>query len=280
MQSFLGAYSYTGIGLLNNLSAQEAIELTMDVQQTQNWEANQYAIYDLLNQMADIDALLVAGGSAAQIEQWWADRLILHAALVQAEALALQLESQFLSTRTQKIAQLAAQNAAISTNSSYDGNEKTLHEIWLSTLAQDLPVSASQQNTIQSIAEQCTTLGGPSVYWARAWYSYLTGDHIAGSEQCLGARGKKDAIVGASVSVTPNPSNDLLLIQKLEGAFGANALITLYNQVGNIVLQTNPAENTERFTVDISTLASGIYFMVLSETGMVFNASKVVVARP
>ena len=45
------------------------------------------------------------------------------------------------------------------------------------------------------------------------------------------------------------------------------------------VFQVNPAENTERLTVDISKLIPGLYFMVLMESGKVSNVSKVVISR-
>ena len=81
-----------------------------------------------------------------------------------------------------------------------------------------------------------------------------------------------------NVTFYPNPSSDLLTL-KFESLNTSNVVLNIYNMVGEEVFVQNISNKTETTTLDISKLATGIYFLHLSSDNQILYDRKIVVAR-
>ncbi|MEX1132469.1 MAG: T9SS type A sorting domain-containing protein [Flavobacteriales bacterium] len=90
------------------------------------------------------------------------------------------------------------------------------------------------------------------------------GDQLGGFPSTVGV----DEVLRTNngLTVAPNPTNGLLSITLAEGLRGAGRLV-LYDALGQIVLERNTTQGTERFTLDLSDRTSGIYLLEILQDG-------------
>jgi lysyl endopeptidase len=90
------------------------------------------------------------------------------------------------------------------------------------------------------------------------------GDQLGGYPSAVGVA--EVLRKGNGLTIAPNPTNGLLNITLAEGLRGEGRVV-LYDALGQIVLQRNTAQGTERFTLDLSDRTSGIYLLEVVQDG-------------
>ncbi|MFI5202968.1 MAG: T9SS type A sorting domain-containing protein [Flavobacteriales bacterium] len=94
---------------------------------------------------------------------------------------------------------------------------------------------------------------------------------------CLGAVGIDESSVQTTVTVYPNPANDLITLN-MESYVGKDVALTMYNALGELVYteQINSALNSK--TIDVSSLTEGVY-MAETISGGHTSITRFVVAK-
>lgn len=281
MQNFASSFVSSSVGMLTGISFDESSELVMSVPELQIWNDNNAAIAANIHQISTLDALLISGGTQQQMTQWWSERAVLITQLAQLLTLGLQLELQFQQTLPAKANLLAIENAGVTSEGSYDDNEKLLHAIWLATEAQGLPVGVSDINTIRAIGEMCRESGGPSIYWARAWHLNLTGQMLYGPETCFSQRtNQRNQNLEISATIAPNPASSLLVIAAQDEKFEPGTKLRLVNSSGVLLASMDVSSDAEKVEIPVDAFPSGVYFIVIVENDRIPFVEKVVILHP
>ena len=176
-----------------------------------------------------------------------------------------------------------AANTGVATNELIEANEKTVNDIYLSTVGKDVDVfTATQASDLFDIASQCPMLGGNAVFKARSLYWLIDDLHdFDDAEICLPYGIIVKSLVeheANAVSVLPNPTNTeatLVLARPLEGL----GTLTVYNTVGEEVLRVNIPAETPRTVFNTSRLAPGIYHYAVLSPGGTLGNGKVTIVR-
>ncbi len=195
-------------------------------------------------------------------------------------------------------------NEGIYTNVEYELNDKTVNKIYLSTVARgNFVFTATQASQLWLIATQCPLSGGKSVFKTRGLYRLIDRNADFGNDfDICNANGillnqtngnenteakPENALEDLSSSqavntqtndnilrVNPNPAQDELKITWTSLA-GIGEL-AIYNSLGTVVLQKTVDNN---FTVDISNLPVGIYWITVQNGTGNYATEKVLITR-
>ncbi|MCB9165666.1 MAG: hypothetical protein H6592_14725 [Flavobacteriales bacterium] len=163
-------------------------------------------------------------------------------------------------------------NAAIGATELTETNYKTVHAIYLSTVAKDVEgFTAQQAQDLLAVADQCPLVGGNAVFQARALYYAIDpeqefDDPALCLQHGLVTKSLKQPVVNA-LSMVPNPAMDevtLVLTAALEEA----GTLLICNAQGAEVLRLRVPKDQQRTAVSVATLAPGVYhYRVLGVTG-------------
>ncbi len=194
------------------------------------------------------------------------------------------LEQSMLSARVSSATQLLATNAAITTTSTHEANQKTANRILLETVANgQMELTTQQVADLAPIAVQCPYSGGEGVYAARgllgnetAYNDFTACGMGSGGGQFIKAP-KPDESILPSFSIYPNPANDYVIVQ-LEKKLDKSGSLTLTNTLGVQVLSEKILEGTEVVPLDTEGLPAGTYFLTL-QTGTDKQSRILVISR-
>ena len=167
-----------------------------------------------------------------------------------------------------------AANIAIGTSQLIETNEKTVNEIYLRTVAQDVDdFSAADAGLLFDIANQCPMVGGNAVYRARSLYALINDDQEFDDPALCLPYGilvrtlEAATALEQTVQLVPNPARDevtLVFGVSIEG----NGTVTFYDAVGHEVLRRPFIGGQQRFHLSVAALAPAVYhYRVRSSIG-------------
>ena len=182
--------------------------------------------------------------------------------VINAELTALQLENQtlsnqYLSAVNSRATQLLTDLAAITTTSTWEANLKTVLTLLVQRKMTNTVVWTNvQQNTLESIADQCRHEGGIGVVLARAAINKSDYNDAA---MCPGYTQQRsnNCIEMMNTTISPNPASDRCQVRFDKAINGTLTLSSLQGQV----LKSIPISNTLSLDFDIGSLPTSLYIL-------------------
>ncbi len=279
LQDFMDDQATTPVGLIAETGYDNQALYQLSPAQEVSLDENLEAIGSALDEIEAIDEDLADGATPSE------EALLLAARQTKLDSVAVwqtlvgNIVSQWQEVRFAGASGLITSNSGISTRADYDGNEKIMHDLYLKTITQNIPLTLAQKDQIRQIAEQCPIMGGPAVYRAKAWYAFISGSYFAGDD-CSGVQNRSGAEakhidLATNEFVTfPNPASSNLYIQ-CQAQKGGRIVLT--NAVGLEFKQTNLTEGLNQISLDISTFPNGLYICHVVQDGRSIRSEKVVV---
>ncbi len=166
----------------------------------------------------------------------------------------------------------------------YEENAKRVNDIFLSTIAKGIDIFTTQQaDDLYDIANQCPLAGGEAVYCARAMYSLIDADaYYLDKDLCTQSgnnwRKGETLTTNESFQLYPNPTESTVNVH-YNVIENITCIFTLYNTLGQVQQQTYLLNNVENHTINVSKLASGVYYYKLVENGMDKYSGKLIVIK-
>ncbi len=286
--SFQANQAGTSVGLLQSAVEQTHGLFAIPAASQQALDTNFAAIQAAISSISTIDATIAAGGlTESQLANLLTDKETQTTNLVSLQTSTEQLQAQLLVNRTTAANNVIAFNNGILTNAVHDQNEKTLLGIYLNTEAKNLPMTLAQKAQVLGIAEQCPESGGYVTYWARAWYTALTGI-LVGPQGCMsvgersGTTGKQEGEPIPTVGqfqIAPNPAQDFVTVTFDPQSDWEDASIVLLDAAGLARLTQKIEHGDKETTLSIQNLPNGVYWVSLKPDGHATSVQKLVILR-
>ena len=156
----------------------------------------------------------------------------------------------------------------------YESNEKTLNELYFSTVGKgNYRLTPSQQTTVLNIANQCPYTGGEAVYRARAMRllfepEYQYSDSVVCGLQNIGWRKKANNPTKSAIQhwVIPNPTSGNVLLQLSDGV-KEDTECKVYDIQGRVVSVVPVSAGVSQIHLSLKGLSYGVYYYSLFTEG-------------
>jgi hypothetical protein len=176
-------------------------------------------------------------------------------------------------------------NAMIPATDLIENNEKTVNEIYLTTLARgNEEFTEAQITSLSDIAHQCPMAGGDAVFRARSMFA-LVSDELFYDDRVLcnmqGVAIRKPAPLtetGIKVQLIPNPATDKVTIS-YNLPDDENYNFALYTLTGQLVKSFNIKGGISSYTFGTRELLPAVYQYKLSNATHVVENGKLVIIR-
>ncbi len=178
----------------------------------------------------------------------------------------------------------ASVNQTINPELQTEQNYKDLDNIYIS-LMNGIPSDSMQLQTLEGIANQCPQQGGLAVYRARVLLNVLYDDVRYWDDNCSSSQRSANPEMEANstlasdgISLYPNPSDGNMtftysLPNEKQGQF------LIYDVMGNTVAKTALENGLHQKQIDLSQLASGIYYYKIAYDGLVIKSDKIIIVK-
>ncbi len=178
----------------------------------------------------------------------------------------------------------ASVNQTINPELQIEQNYKDLDNIYIS-LMNGVSSDSMQLQTLEGIANQCPQQGGLAVYRARVLLNVLYDDVRYWEDNCAssartGNPEQTENIVIANESITlyPNPNDGNMTLSynlpdEQQGQF------VIYDVIGNTVAKTTLENGLHQKQIDLSQLASGIYYYQVTFEGVIIKNDKIIIVK-
>ena len=115
-----------------------------------------------------------------------------------------------------------------------------------------------QQNNYNTIANQTPYEGGDAVYTARIMIGFEPDEHGVAYR----LQKQDDEIKTEDLVLYPNPAKDVLYIEVMSKLDNYNAIIKIYNTIGQLVAEQQMTQKME--FINLKTLKTGMYIYNIS----------------
>ena len=178
------------------------------------------------------------------------------------------------STEIQLLQQLETDLSSISTTTTYESNDKSALEAWITLAGEDEPTE-SEINTLRTIAEQCRLDGGRGVILARGALDFLEESYTIPTSCAQYRSVEVEQEVKNSediLQINPNPSGGRVYLKNT----GSNSIhCQIYGRTGQLYDElTIPTEETVR-----RELPEGLWFISVLENEKNVQTSKIVITK-
>lgn len=196
------------------------------------------------------------------------------------------IDQSIKANRYQAIDDIIADNQSLSSVEIFESNEKTVNDIYLSTIAKDnYELDHKNITDLLAIANQCPVEGGNAVYNARAILNFMSNENYTFSDDNCYSRGNPDSkriggsnndiVNSAKYNIYPNPADDYFTIEYIEGRIGNK--IELVDIVGKTVFSQTINNEKARQEIRINELPEGVYFCRIYDEKLEVFTSKIVI---
>ncbi|MBK9672763.1 MAG: hypothetical protein IPO70_11050 [Bacteroidetes bacterium] len=180
---------------------------------------------------------------------------------------------------------LISANSALSTTTNIQEYEKTVNDIYMTTVAKGIyTFTSAQKEHLNYIASLCPLEGGKAVYAARSIYAFINSyqnyddKNICGPfepEEKIKVKSEKD-IKPANINfiVSPNPASDNLLLTYNTNEVDKLSFV-LFNNLSEKVLD----KIIDSKIIDLSRINNGIYHYIIFVNGLMTKSGKLVVIK-
>ena len=151
------------------------------------------------------------------------------------------------------------------TTKSYELNQKEYNKVFLEMIINDLSEpDQNQRITLLDIASLCPYAEGEAVYQSRALLGDLTTayDDVSICNSIPQGRAIKPETTDFDFKVYPNPSNGYAYVE-LENEADANGLITITNNLGQVLLTQKFDEGAKTVLVLGEDLPRGMFYLTV-----------------
>ncbi|MBN8681820.1 MAG: T9SS type A sorting domain-containing protein [Chitinophagales bacterium] len=173
-----------------------------------------------------------------------------------------QLQNSIEQQRSQQTQTAIQLNNALPADAIYESNRKTVNEIYLQTLAQNIvTLTPAQLAQVSAIAHQCVFEGGAAVLDARLLYQLHEIKSFDEDTLCAGSRQQRVTAVqnaGQQLSLQPNPADNLVLIKGIPEKDPGDIRIQLNSAHG----QSRTIRPTQAF-FSVADLPAGVYYCTI-----------------
>lgn len=286
--SFLANQANTSVGLLQSATAQTQDLFAVPSATQQALDANSTAINATLATISGIDATMAVGGlSETQQAALLANKATATDNLAALQASATQLQAQLLASRATAANTVISFNNGITASSLHEQNEKTLLDLFLKTEAKNLPATLAQKAQVLAIAQQCPETGGFSTYWARAWYSALTGTLVV-PQGCVTVsdRGNEAGKLNSEqhdgdvlFDMAPNPAQDFITVTVHQKPDWEGTSICLMDLSGRVLFSQQLENGALENKLSIQAVPDGLYLVCLKTGARMAGVQKLVILR-
>lgn len=184
------------------------------------------------------------------------------------------LQANLTANRLNALADVAAENAALSGNSVWENNRKAATDVFLNTVGLGiLTLNEVQKTTLESIAAQCPLEGGSAVYWSRALLELTTGaaQHYEDESNCqtssLRESVSDDVETSGRLKVVPNPGNGIFRLEYQLETLNPGAMFILFDLRGQEVARHELPATRGEITLNLKNLPDGTYFYYVPGAG-------------
>jgi len=180
-------------------------------------------------------------------------------------------------------------NSAIQAATLMETNEKTVNQIYLEKgVYGNFDFDTSEKNLLDSIANQCPTLGGDAVFKARGmlaatgWEACFNDDSLCQFAEMRAIKQSPQAVLTPSpITVFPNPATERVIIQ-IPGQKNGKTVLNITDMLGNTLVHKTLGENTaDTATVEIALadLPAGMCVLHLYSNGQKIGSKKLVIIK-
>jgi regulator of replication initiation timing len=182
------------------------------------------------------------------------------------EAALNQIYANLAEIRKNAAYDLLQTNAQIETEDPYEANEKTLHRIYLATIASNHAYFSEQEkDEIYQIAIQCPESAGPAVYRARALWQLIYQQPMNvtcdGNAQRDVPTTTKPTLI--PVLVQPNPANDMVTFVWNASSVEEKYNLRISDNLGKTAINQSVNADKGNVVINTSKLSNGLYFYTL-----------------
>ena len=226
------------------------------------------AISQYMQDIEDIDSILANGPSSQDSASLIVQRDSLYNLLVHTAKDYQSLRDSIHSQQIVLAENALLLNAAATTTTVYEQNQKTVNAIFLG-LFMSGTISNTQRTQLQNVADQCPYSGGDAVYQARALlndttsYDDITLCAVSQSNESTKQYHTKSQY---KIHIYPNPLSDIDILHVVIPELKETAHIVVYNSLGLNVMEIE-TENTHN-NIDMHELPAGAYVVILYNENM------------
>ncbi|MCY7360736.1 MAG: T9SS type A sorting domain-containing protein, partial [Ignavibacteria bacterium] len=160
-------------------------------------------------------------------------------------------------------------NDLINVNSDIDANRKTVYEIYIRLLQENL-LSATDSSTLLAIAKQDPLVAGDAVYGARVILNYDPNESTVRNANALHSE------FSSPIFIYPNPANEEIFIKNV---LSADLIYSVISIEGNLLSEGEIKETQSGKTIPIKLLNPGIYILKITIANQPHFRTKFVIAR-
>ena len=168
---------------------------------------------------------------------------------------------------------LEVNNSFIPENT-YELNQQFINNVYLETIAEHEEIASETLQTLWQIASLTPWIGGEAVYTARIILGFDPDEHGLPYRFA-----NPDSIIEKvnSAKLYPNPANNKLEIEfnTIAGEFN----ISFYNILGEEVFDKKIMTNSNKFTLNLDKIKTGIYLVKITKNKEVICKEKIVVLK-
>lgn len=172
-------------------------------------------------------------------------------------------------------------NAAIVPNNQVEQSQQQFNALYLSYIAQNRQLSNNEIARLETIAMQCPTYYGSSVFQARTVLFDLKRQHYRNvcentspfiSSKRL-AQPNNNVVQSTDINVYPNPANTVIFVNAKNYD---TVVLKLYDVMGHLVIDKIIANNEK---LDINNLSNGIYIYKLYANDVELKVGKLIITH-
>ena len=188
-----------------------------------------------------------------------------------------QLQNTIEQQRSQQTQTAIQLNNALPADAIYESNRKTVNEIYLQTLAQNIvTLTPTQLAQVSAIAHQCVFEGGAAVLDARLLYQLYETKAFVDDTLCSDSSQQRTSYLAQSViqavTLQPNPADKLVQIIGL----GEGTLENIRIQLNSVHGQTRTIRLTQTF-FSVADLPAGVYFCAIWNGDILLSTQRLLV---
>lgn len=289
-------FSANGTGTLHDLDKLDKDKETIYVLDSgTKLQIEEYRIQteEYLEEMKSLDTQIAAATSVSQKEQIRSEKSVVMNMLKSLSISQRDYEAVVKAARSSQAELIKTENGQVYTSSLYEGNEKQVNSIFLSTVAKGVyELTETQISELSMIAIQCPITGGNSVFTARSLLTLAddytdyddfalclmsgvvlnTGPDDGNTIENEEENGRNDTITQEENGITlseentiysrskfrvyPNPADNLLFI---EGQIEYGQTVQIFDFLGRIILTID--SNNEQTQLNTSAWSDGLYYV-------------------
>ncbi len=190
-----------------------------------------------------------------------------------------------------QISSAIASNAAITATCSIDQNQKDVNDLLAKQLNNNLNAfTASEINTLWTIAKKCPYTDGNAVFQSRALLRIIHNDYIEFIDSCVTGTGDNGRFAKPTVNqnkipdpensfvLYPNPNNGSMnLMYQLKTV--QNALLSIYDVAGKVIFKKELNHNSTRTEIDLKEIKEGMYYYKIEAENTTLKADKLIIIK-